>query len=52
MLAAVFLAVRVMLLLFWPETYTFLEELYSGVIARVVHDGFILSPMEYMWHTY
>ncbi|MCX6353696.1 MAG: hypothetical protein NTZ78_02185 [Candidatus Aureabacteria bacterium] len=51
-LAAVFIAIRVMLLLFWPETYTFLEELYSGVIARVVHDGFMLSPMEYMWHTY
>lgn len=51
-LAAVFVLVRVMLLLFWPETYTFLEELYSGVVAMVFHDGFLLPIMEYMWHPY
>ncbi|MEJ2744652.1 MAG: hypothetical protein P8123_03050, partial [bacterium] len=40
------------LLLFRPEFYINIEELYMGTIAKGVSDGFIMPLAEYMYHPY
>jgi hypothetical protein len=51
-LALIFLGLRVCLLLFRPEFYINIEELYMGTIAKGVSDGFIMPLAEYMYHPY
>lgn len=51
-LALAFLVLRTCLLLFRPEFYVNIEELYMGTIAKGVSGGFIMPLAEYMYHPY